>query len=161
MRYFFLFDPVFLPFSPLLSLAPGYVIIRTQLRRIEVFSYLVTRSEMGKQKSNMASCSESISWTKTLVSVPRFSHIQINQHLKDSERKDIGKKGHKFFVEKLYSRCICGSTECKPCRLSVHRASTLSRSQRKNEDPHSLKIEVVKKSGMAKFLKLHVPVNRG
>ena len=55
MRYFFLFDPVFLPFSPLLSLAPGYVIIRTQLRRIEVFSYLVTRSEMGKQKSNMAS----------------------------------------------------------------------------------------------------------
>ena len=60
-------------------------------RGIEVFSLLVTWSEMGKQKSNMASASGNggkISWTKTLVFVPLFSYIQINQHLKDDRRKE-------------------------------------------------------------------------
>ena len=122
---------------------------------IEVFSLLVTWSEMGKQKSNMASASGNggkNSWTKTLVFVPRFSYIQINQHLKDGRRKEIGKKGYKFFVENYIHDVYVG-------RLSRHGDLTCivqarcHRSQRKNEDPHSLKIEVVNSNGDAKISK--------
>ena len=42
---------------------------------------------------------DSISWTKSLAFVPKFSYVQINQHLKDCRKKEIGEKGYKYFVE--------------------------------------------------------------
>ena len=119
----------------------------------EVFSLLVTWSEMGKQKSNMASASDNgdnIFLTKTLVFVPRFSYIQINQHLKDSGRKEIGQKGYKFFVENYIHDVYVG----RPSRqgdLAYIVQARCHHSQRKNEDPHSLTIEVVNSNGDAKI----------
>ena len=123
------------------------------MHSIEVFSLLVTWSEMGKQKSNMASASDNgdnIFWTKTLVFVPRFSYIQINQHLKDSGRKEIGQKGYKFFVENYIHDVYVG----RPSRqgdLAYIVQARCHPSQRKNEDPHSLTIEVVNSNGDAKI----------
>ena len=110
---------------------------------------------MGKQKSNMASTSDNggnILWTKTLVSVPRCSYIQINQHLKDGGRREIGQKGYNFFVENYIHDVYVG----KPSRhgdLACIVQARCHRSQRKNEDPHSLEIEVVNSNGDANISK--------
>lgn len=117
----------------------------TVLTVIEVFSSLVTWSEMGKQKSNMASASDNsgnILWTKALVFVPRFSYIQINQHLKDGGRKEIGQKGYKFFVENYVHNAYVG-TPSRHGNLACIVQAHWHHSQRKNEDSHSLEIEVV------------------
>ena len=122
---------------------------------IEVFSLLVTWSEMGKQKSNMASTSDNggnIFWTKTLEFVPRFSYIQINQHLKDGGRKEIGQKGYKFFVENYIHDVYLGRPSGHGDLACIVQARC-HRSQRKNEDPHSLKVEVVNSNGDAKISK--------
>ena len=60
--------------------------------------------EMGKRRFKMVDAQarvsdESISWTKSLAFVPKFSYVQINQHLKDCRKKEIGEKGYKYFVE--------------------------------------------------------------
>ena len=73
----------------------------------------------------------------------QFSYIQINQHLRDSGRKVIGEKGYKFFVENYIHDVYVGrpSNSANLCIAIVQ--ARCHRSQRKNEDPHSLKIEVV------------------
>ena len=103
----------------------------------------------------MASTSDNggnILWTKTLVSMPRFSYIQINQHLKDGGRKEIGQKGYKFFVENYIHDVYVG----KPSQhgdLACIVQARCHRSQRTNEDPHSLEIEVVNSNGDANISK--------
>ena len=65
---------------------------------IDPFSLPVMWSEMGEQTlSNMADAS--ITWTKSIASLPKFSFIQIEKHLEGCRKKDIGKKGYKFFIE--------------------------------------------------------------
>ena len=103
----------------------------------------------------MASTSDNggnIFWTKTVEFVPRFSYTQINQHLKDGGRKEIGQKGYKFLVENYIHDVYVGRPSGHGDLACIVKARC-HRSQRKNEDPHSSKIEVVNSNGDAKISK--------
>ena len=53
---------------------------------------------------------DSILWTKSLAFVPKFSYIQINQHLKYCGKNEIGEKGYKYFVENYIHNVYVGHT---------------------------------------------------
>ena len=106
---------------------------------------------MGKHKSNMASAlprageGDDVSWTKSLACLPKFSYFVIHDHLKDCGKKEIGDKAYKFFLENyVHDVYVCQLSES----VSIVRARC-HRSQRKNEDPHKLQIEVTDRNGEA------------
>ena len=95
-----------------------------------------------------------------LVFVPRFSYIQKNQHLKDGGRKEIGQKGYKFFVENYIHDVYVGK-QSRHGDLACIVQARCHRSQRKNEDPHSLAIEVVNSNGDSKISNAKCSVKQG
>ena len=52
----------------------------------------------------------SISWTKSLALVPKFSYAQIILHLKTAGKEEIDKKGYKYIVENYIHKVYVGST---------------------------------------------------
>ncbi len=108
---------------------------------------------MGKQNSNMASqrpgasANDNVLWTKSQAFLPKFSYHQIQDHLKDCGKKEIGDKGYKFFVENDVHDVYVGrqSDAVSIVRERCHP------SQRKNEDPHTLQMQVVDSNGEAKI----------
>ena len=111
---------------------------------------MVTWFEMGKQQFKMADAQarvsdDSISWTKSLAFVPKFSYVQINQHLKDCGKKEIGEKGYKYFVENYIHNVYVGRTSSSVSTVKAR----CHRSQRKSEEPHTLQIRVLNDNGEA------------
>ena len=80
---------------------------------------------------------DSISWTKSLPFVPKFSYVRINQHLKDCGKKEIVEKRYKYFVENYIHNAV--STVKARCY----------RRQRKPEEPYTLQICVLSSNGEA------------
>ena len=113
-------------------------------------------SEIGKQnliwRPALRECQTAVAFLGQRLS-PRFSYIQINQHLKHSGRKEIGEKGCKFFLESYIHDVYVGRPSADHADLPRIVQARCHRSQRKNEDPHSLKIEVVNSSRDAKISK--------
>lgn len=89
---------------------------------------------------------DSISWTKSLAFVPKFSYVRINQHLKDCWKKEIGEKGYKYFVENYIHNVYVGST---PSAGSTVKARCYRR-QRNSEEPRTLQICVLSSNGVVK-----------
>ena len=89
----------------------------------------------------------SITWTKSIASLPKFSFIQIEKHLEGCGKKDIGKKGYKFFIEGYIQDVYVGLNQGDQVASRVN--GRCHRSQRKNEAPHSMKIRVADNGGTA------------
>ncbi|KAK3735994.1 hypothetical protein QZH41_018253 [Actinostola sp. cb2023] len=81
----------------------------------------------------------SIQWTKSLKILPKFSSDHINIHLKGCGKKTVGQKGYKFFVENYIHDVFVGE---KTNIDNVFVKGRCFRSQRKNEEPHFLNLEV-------------------
>ena len=117
---------------------------KTQAKEIDLFGCVVTWFEMGKRRFEMVDAQarvsdHSISWTKSLAFVPKFSYVQINQRLKDCRKKEIGEKGYKYFVVYVSRTSSAVSTVKARCY----------RSKRKSEKPHTFQICVLSSNGEA------------
>ena len=77
--------------------------------------------------------------------MPKFSYVQVNQHLKDCRKKDIGEKGYKYFVEDYIHNMYVSRTSSAVSTVKAR----CYRSQRKSEEPHTLQICVLSSNGEA------------
>lgn len=88
-----------------------------------------------------------ISWTKTLRFLPSFSTEQIEKHRKGCGKKEIGSKGYKFFSESYVHNVYVGQLKDRNDNYIVK--AKCYRSQRKNEEPHSLVLKCLNSDGKA------------
>ena len=109
---------------------------------------MVTWFEMGKQDDSKWWMLKHVFQTKSLVFVPKFSYVQINKHLKDCGKKEIGKKGYKYFVENYIYNVYVGRTSSAVSTIK----SRCYQSQRKSEEPHTLQICVLSSNVEANVL---------
>ena len=89
---------------------------------------------MACNAANVDDCD--VLWTKNLSLLPKFSSLQITEHLKGCGKKDVGDKGYKFFVENYIENVYVGYRRGNA--IDRYIKGKCHRSQRKNEDPHSM-----------------------
>lgn len=104
--------------------------------------------EDEKTKSSLTCTKQAQAWSRSTVILPEtFSHIMISEHAKSSGKntqyveKPI-EKGYKFFWDGYIHDVTCMKEN-----NSVHIKCKCYRSQRKNEQPHSLSVKLNSNSG--------------
>lgn len=80
------------------------------------------------------------SWTKSLKDLPSITYDVIQSHLSKTGRSVVGEKGYKFFAESFIHEVFAAKLGENLHKLKAK----CYRSQRKNEKPHELHIEILK-----------------